>query len=298
MTEPFFFGVPLLARRMSRDWPLTEHLFGLMLRSLLAQTDPDFRMFLAAHDVPESWSRVARDARFTLVKADWAPGSVTAANDDGGMKKWLIKQAVRGSGGGLLMFVDADDWVPRGLVQAARATIGREDVGAIVAEGVALDYASLCVAPLPIGGGFDQHFAELCGSCTIARLAPMDDLPLRYDPHGVLGSHHRWEEAAAAAGIPLRRLPVQGLYMMGTGLNHSETEGPFTSWRRALTARVRSIGTPVADDLLADYGQAPGELRPGRAPPPPIMPPGRSTSGRPDRGPSFPAFPSGSAGRG
>src|SRR3546814_9009510 len=115
MSEPFFFGIPLIARAVAGDWKLVEHLFGLTLRSVLAQTEADFRVILAAHDVPAPWRRVAHDPRFRLARADWAPEPPTAANDDGGRKKWLIKQMVRTAGGGLIMFLDGDDWVSRDL---------------------------------------------------------------------------------------------------------------------------------------------------------------------------------------
>jgi hypothetical protein len=53
MIEPFTFGIPLIARAASDDWPLVEHLLDLTLRSVLAQRDGDFRVLLAAHDLPE-----------------------------------------------------------------------------------------------------------------------------------------------------------------------------------------------------------------------------------------------------
>src|SRR4051794_36401365 len=102
LNEPFIFGVPMIAREVSHDWALAEHLFGLTLRSVLAQTDQEFRLILAAHDVPPPWAGVAQDPRFAFVEADWLPEPPTTANDDGGAKKWLIKKAVREFGGGLL----------------------------------------------------------------------------------------------------------------------------------------------------------------------------------------------------
>ena len=73
-----------------------------------------------------------------FLRADWDPEPPTAANDDGGRKKWLIKQQVRDEGGGLLMFLDAEDWVASDLVRRARATIGPETVGAIISAGYAI----------------------------------------------------------------------------------------------------------------------------------------------------------------
>lgn len=257
MSELFYVGIPLIARAVAGDWPLVEHLFGLTLTSLLAQDDPDLRILLAAHDVPAPWARHAADPRFTFLQADWHPAPPTAANDDGGRKKWQIKAFVRAAGGGLLMFLDADDWVGRGLVGSARRAIGPDHVGAIVGGGMAIDYRSRRALPFPIPGVFDGDFHELCGSSTIARVIPDAVDPIGVDPHAVLGSHHEWSATAAARGARLARLDdVAGAYIVGTGENHSERDGPFAAWRLGITQAVRSAGIPVDDALLAQFGLA------------------------------------------
>jgi len=264
VSEPFVFGIPLIARAAAKDWTAVEHLFALTLRSVLAQSDPNFIVILAAHDVPAAWAGVAGDPRFRLVRADWPPEPPTSANDDGGRKKWLIKQAVREMGGGLLMFLDADDWVARDLVAVARAAIQPDDVGAIVMDGFALDYAGLRLARFPIAGAFDGPFHGLCGSCTVGRIVAGAGELHRLDPHLALGSHHEWEASAAANGFSLARLETLGLYMVGTGQNHSETDGPFAAWRREVTESVRARGTPLSADLARIFGQDVRELRPSR----------------------------------
>jgi len=262
MSEPFIFGIPLIARAASDDWPLVEHLLDLTLRSVIAQTDGDFRVILAAHDLPEPWWHVEADPRFTRIAADWPIGAPTAANDDGGRKKWLIKQAVRESGGGLLMFLDADDWVSRALVSAARATIAPGAVGGFVPEGLALDYETLRAAPFPLADAPGFAFHQLCGSSTIGRIVPDSAEPLRHDPHLALGSHHEWVENAGRHGVALAPLPIGGVYMVGTGQNHSERQGPFAAWRRAVTEAVRRDGTPLDQSLAETFGQEVIGLRP------------------------------------
>jgi len=261
VSEPFVFGIPLIARAVAKDWAVVEQLLSLTLRSVLAQTDWDFIVILAAHDVPAAWAGVAGDPRFRVIRADWPPEPPTSANDDGGRKKWLIKQAVRDMGSGLLMFLDADDWVARDLVAVARAAIQPDDVGAIVSDGFALDYASQRVARFPIAGAFDGPFNGLCGSCTVGRIVAGARELHRLDPHLALGSHHEWEERAAENGVSLARLETMGLYMVGTGQNHSETDGPFAAWRREVTESVRARGTPLSADLARIFGQDVTELR-------------------------------------
>lgn len=255
MREPFFFGIPLIARAAAGDWPLVEHLFGLTLRSILAQDDGDVRVLLAAHDPPDPWTSLAGDPRFTFLQADWPPEQPTVANDDGGRKKWLIKQRVRDEGGGLLMFLDADDWVANDVVRRARETIGPQHVGGVIGSGVALDYQSGRSMPFPIPGTTDAAFHRLCGSSTIARVVTDTSDPLLLDPHAALGSHHEWPDSAARIGVPLAWLDTSGTYLIGTGQNHSERAGPFAQWRREITQVVRTYGRPMDEGLARRFGQ-------------------------------------------
>lgn len=258
MSEAFTFGIPLIARAAADDWPLVDRLLGLTLRSVLAQTDAGFHVVLAAHDVPAAWDEVAGDPRFTLVLADWLPQAVTAANDDGGTKKWLIKQHVRRQGGGLLMFLDADDWVSRDLVRRAKSQIAPGDVGGVLADGFALDWESRRLARFPIADAFAGPFHAICGSSTIGRVLPGSEDPMLLDPHLALGSHHRWPDAAKERGVSLAQVDATAVYLVGTGQNHSERQGPFAAWRREVTSAVRRTGTPLDPTLAAEFGQLSG----------------------------------------
>lgn len=255
--EPFFFGIPLIARAACADWALAGRLLGLTLRSVLAQTDGDFRVMLAGHDVPPCWAALA-DERFTFLPADWPVAAPTLANDDGGAKKARIDAGVRAAGGGLLMYLDADDWVDRDLVRAARAGIGADQVGGLVTHGHAFDWASGRAAAFPVGHGFDNPLVELCGSTTIARIAPGSDDPVRRDPHAALGWHAGWERVAGELGVSLARLPVEGVYVVGTDRSHSERQGPHAAWRRDFAAAVRAVGQPFAPEQWRRFGLDPG----------------------------------------
>ncbi|MFC3124365.1 hypothetical protein ACFOD4_04765 [Pseudoroseomonas globiformis] len=240
---------------------MIERLFSFTLRSLLAQTDRNFSVILAAHDVPAAWHDVSCKPGFHLIRADWTPEPPTSANDDGGRKKWLIKQAVRAGVGGLLMFMDADDWVASDLVEKVRAEMRPCHLGAVVRSGFALDYASLRTAPFPIAGAFNGPFHALCGSCTIGRIVATASETHLLDPHEALGSHHEWEARAAQGGFPLAYPATAGLYMVGTGENHSETHGPFARWRRQVTQSVRTSGTLLDPEMARTFGQSLNTLR-------------------------------------
>ncbi|HET7410923.1 MAG TPA: hypothetical protein VFJ13_12065 [Paracoccaceae bacterium] len=253
--EPFFFGVPLIARSRAADWGRVGDLLELTLRSTLAQTDGAFTLLLAGHDVPEGWDRLVRgDRRFRFLRAGWDPAAPTRANDDGGAKKSMIVRAVRRAGGGLLMYLDADDLVDRRTVEVARAGIRREHVGGIAERGIMLDFRTLRAGALPMPGVYDGAFVELCGSSTVARIDPASPDPARRDPHAALGSHHLWPRAAAEAGLALARLPLMGAYVVNTDQNHSETHGPFAAWRRRLNAALAREGAPLDRVTAARFG--------------------------------------------
>ncbi len=249
MHEPFFFGIPLIARRAARDWDRIGTLLDLTLGSLEAQSAGGFSVLLAGHDLPEP----AR-GRVQFIKADWPADAPDAANNDAGRKKKAIEEAVMARGGGLLMFVDADDWVDTGLVAAARAALADGRCGAVVGGGVAVDIRSLRVAPLPHPAIFDRGFHALCGSSTLARLSPAAPDPLRRNPFAVLHEHYRFPEMARRHGLPVAELPVAGAYLVNTAENHSETAGPFAAWRRALNAGVNAHGAPLSQRLAARFG--------------------------------------------
>jgi hypothetical protein len=255
---PFTFGIALVPRATARDWALVEALLDLTLASVRAQTDPDFRVVIAAHDRP--WLR-ADDPRVEVVEVGWPVEEPGPHNGDSGRKKHAINGLVLARGGGLLMLLDADDWVDVGLVEAARAAIGPDEVGGLVETGFAVDFRSLRAAALPDPRIFAGGFHRLCGSSTVSWLRPEASDPVRRDPFDALRSHHRWTEAAEEHGVRLARLPVEGGYLINTSENHSDLHGPYLDWRRGFTAAVSRHGRPVDAALAGRFGLSLGQLR-------------------------------------
>ena len=252
MSAPFTFAIALTPRANARDWARVEALLDLTLASLRAQTDPDWRALLAVHDRP----RIAvPDPRVELVAVDWPVTPPGPHNDDSGRKKHRLSDIVRDRGGGFLMILDADDWVDRGIVAAARATVGEAHVGALVEDGLALDFATLRAAPLPHPALEGLPFHRFCGSCGVALIRPGAGPEIRRDPFAVLRSHHRWVEVAAEHGAALARLPVSGAYLVNTGENHSDLHGPHADWRRGFVARVNAVGARLDARGAARFGQ-------------------------------------------
>jgi hypothetical protein len=108
---------------------------------------------------------------------------------------------------------------------------------------------------------FEGPISSLCGSTTIGRVVPGSTDAHRRDPHLVLGSHHEWEDHAALANLSISRLDTKVMYVIGTGTNHSEAQGPFADWRGELTRMVRLAGEPLGSELACNFGQSQREIR-------------------------------------
>ena len=217
--QPFTFGIALIPRASAGSWPLVEALLELTLTSIRAQTDSHFRAVIAGHDRPRT---LLRDPRFVFLQADWPVDEPGPHNADSGRKKHAINDFVLARGGGYLMFLDGDDWVPVQLVEAVRATLRSGFIGAPIETGFVIDFQSLRAAAVPHPRVFDAGFHRICGSSAVALLRPDDADPLRRDPWNVLRSHHEWLEVAREHGADLVRLPVFGGYVINTSENHSE----------------------------------------------------------------------------
>lgn len=255
--EPFTFGIALIPRRMARDWRHVEALLDLTLESVRAQTAQDFRVVIACHDRP----RLAPDPRITVIEADWPVEDPGFHNRDSARKHEAISEHVSAHGGGLLMFLDADDWVDVCTVETARRLIGPECVGALMDFGLALDFRTLRCAALPHPRIFAREFHRICGSGGVIRLRPDAADPFRRNPKPRLGPHNCWVEHAQAHGGQLTRLPLLGSYLINNAENHSEIHGPYASWREEMIEAVNREGGPLSRGLAARFGLARGRIR-------------------------------------
>lgn len=230
---------------------MIERLLDLTLKSILGQTDARFSVLVMGHERPA----MPEDPRIEFIGADWRPEPPGPHNDDGGRKKHAINDLVLARGGGLLAFVDADDWIERTFVQEARARLARSDApGALVERGFAVDFQTLRAAPLPHPRVFGEPFHRLCGTSTVAHLRPGASDPLRRDPFSILRSHHQWAQLAGEMDVALETLPCLCAYLVNTSENHSETLGPHAQWRRALAASVNKWGRPLDVSLAQRFG--------------------------------------------
>ena len=246
--EPFTFGIPLIARASAPDWALVEALLRLTLASVRAQTARGAVIVIAGHDRPEV------DGPFEFLQADWDPHEGRAANLDSGRKKSLIGAHVLERGGGLLMLLDADDWVDTRTMACARREIQAGHVGGVIETGYATDIRGLRAVALPNKVLFDRGFDKLCGSSTIARLDPAAPSGICRDPYAILHEHYQWAEVCEAHGVTYAALTVAGNYVVNTAASHSETHGDFARWRGDFNRGVEREGFEADDGFLARFG--------------------------------------------
>ena len=248
MAEPFTFGIAVMARATARDWGRVQRLLDLTLRSARASADADTRVLVAGHEQ-------ARGVE--CLTADWAApgrGGFQDQMDDAGRKQRLIQQAVLDRGGGLLMLLDADDWVETGFVAAARAAVRPEDLGGVVERGALVDLRSQRIAALPDRRIFDGPFHRVCGSSGAFRLRPEASDPFRRNPLSQLRVHSRWADEAEARGAPLAVIGAEAAYLVNTGENNSETVGPHADWKAGVVREVNRLGRMVTEADAARWG--------------------------------------------
>lgn len=247
----FTFGIPLLPRACADSWPRVVRLLELTLRSVLAQDDPDFRVLIACHQAP---TLPLQDPRIEWLHADWPVETVRPDNLDRGRKTALINGHVRDAGGGLLMFVDADDWVENQVVRSARGAIHDGVAAGVIDRGHAIDYGSMRAAPIPDPRAFDGAFHRICGSSVVLHVQPASPHAVLRDPNAFLHEHYRVPECAAEQGVAVVSLPASAAYLVNTAENHSERHGPFAAWRRDFVGQVNRHGSPLSRELARRYG--------------------------------------------
>jgi glycosyltransferase involved in cell wall biosynthesis len=227
MSEPVpplvTFVIPVGRPRSLANQARQDAVLTLTLRSIFAQSDPDFRVLVAIPYQPKLSAEF--DGRLEIViMAGWTSNGWLDGNHEGGARKGLLTHMFAQRGGGYLMHCDTDDFVHRDLVAHVRAT--RDPNGYAFWDGYIYNATENCLTPYPWGDNVDHRFHHLCGSSLIVRYDPADIL--ESGPDGSLfdrlqgGGHHLAVAAMEAAGRPLARLPFRGtVYVRNTGDNLS-----------------------------------------------------------------------------
>lgn len=239
------FILALQSPESSKDWLRVSRMCERTLRSVCAQTSPDFRAFLVCNTRPET---DFTHPNLTIIERDFPlPATTSAARMQdkwGKLKVGLI--AARHLAPAHVMLMDADDCVHRGLAEYVEKNPDIAgwsiDIGYIHDEGSRWLFRT-------------TNFFQRCGSSAIVRLS-QDDFPQsESEPTSkffILSHGHTViKEGMARRGTPLQPLPFVGaVYQTNTGENDSGTR--MSHWRskreglksalaiRPLTTRIRT----------------------------------------------------------
>ncbi len=230
-----YFGIPLRSKAASQNWDNVTKVFNRTLNSVYSQTDPDFKIYVACHDIPVL-DRVYDDRVRFLVSDQDTPKTKEEMLLDKGWKISMIAECIREEGGGYIMLVDSDDLVSNRIAEYVnshpRCNGYLSKYGYVYNEGS--DYMQTV-----------RNLHKLCGSCSIVYYS-VDDLPDQmpetfYDDTLV----DKWVIRKAHCVIPdylkehgreLSTIPFPTtVYVRNTGDNHSMLGGNDFSWKRNLS---------------------------------------------------------------
>ncbi len=247
-----YFGIPLRSKEASENWEKVTKVFNRTLQSVYRQSCPEFRIFVACHEIPELTNTY--DERVEFLRSDSpVPRDRREMMLDKGWKISMIAQRIRAAGGGYTMLVDSDDLISNRIAGFAKEHPELNGftarTGYLYNEGE--DFCRKIHKPYSI-----------CGSCTAVRYAP-EDLPDTmpkdlyddsFSEKWLIRSPHR-EVPGKMAGIgrPLTDAPFpMTVYVRNTGDNHSMLGGgSLSAKRKAELLLARKI--PVAE-LRDEFG--------------------------------------------
>ncbi|MBU8879962.1 hypothetical protein BGM26_13335 [Bacillus sp. FJAT-29790] len=115
------FAISLKSKEVSSDWKKVQNNLALTLRSLLKNTDRNFRIIIAGHEKPNI--EELNDERVTWLSVKFPPPSNSKkATNDKLHKRKVIGAFLRKSGfSGYFMPLDADDWIHFRFVEYIRS---------------------------------------------------------------------------------------------------------------------------------------------------------------------------------
>lgn len=246
------FVTSLRARSLAQDWDYHVWLLQRTLDSILAQTDPDIRVFIVCHDVPDVPQ--AADSRVRVMPVSFAPPrrEFWDMTVDKGLKISAgAAEAIR-EGADFLMYTDADDLVSRNL--AAHVKAHPASNGWYFDAGYAYRHGRRTALIR------DDHVMK-CGTCAIVRASLLTfETQEEYRGHSVetfaAAGHQFYRSFMQKRGTPLERLPFPG----STYIEHRDSTitigaGDETAARRRplhrrVLSRVRHLASHLPSTRL------------------------------------------------
>ena len=254
MTD-FFFCIPVQSKRIGGDFDRVEAVLNRTLRSIYNQTDQDFTILIACHEIPDTDFADRENLHFLTVDYPvFRDPELTRADRNLKMRRCAVEMHQRG--GGYMFGVDYDDLVSNRIVQFVREN--EHPYGYIMPVGFEGDAVSRVIWDLPGSKRIGPRFCQCCGTCAILRFSA-DDLPSSFDdtaPHtfdSFCSHHHIWEERSRDLGRPLAHLPFPGtIYVADPGMQMSALTG-----ERGPRMRLNQLlghRRPMTEAQVAEFG--------------------------------------------
>lgn len=229
-----FFGIPLRSKASSQNWENVTKVFNRTLNSVYSQTDPNFKIYVACHDIPILDRKYDERVEFLISDRD-TPETKEEMMLDKGWKISMIAKRIRESGGGYTMLVDSDDLVSNRIAEYVNSH--PQCNGYISSYGYVYYEDSNYMQKV-------RRLHKLCGSCSIVYYA-VEDLPDRMpesffddtptDQWVIRKPHCVIPEYLKENGRELTKIPFPTtVYVRNTGDNHSMLNGSDFSWKRKL----------------------------------------------------------------
>jgi len=248
-----YFGVPLQSKAVSNDWMTVTSFFNRTLSSIYGQTDPNFRILVACHDIPNLTKEYDDRVEFLIANSP-IPRTKREMMKDKGYKISMIAKRVREIGAGYIMLVDADDLISNRIAGYVNNHPGRNGFkskyGYVFYEGTS--YLKRIASPY-----------RTCGSCSIVYYG-LDDLPeslpenpwddVYRDQWIIRKSCRELPRFLMEQGRPLKTMPFPTtVYVRNTGENHSMINGGDLSWKRKVEMFLRRK-TYINHDIKTEFG--------------------------------------------
>lgn len=233
-----FFGIPLRSKAVSKNWEQVTKIFNRTLHSVLGQTDPNIKVIVACHEIPEI---SIKDERLEFLIADTPyPTNSREMMLDKGWKISMIAMRIRELGGGYTMLVDADDLVSNRIAEYVNSHPNEN--GFLSKNGYIYNDGFSYVKKV-----YALH--RICGSCAIVNYC-VEDLPdhmpenlwdnSSVDRWIIRKSHRVVPQLLKEMGRPLRTIPFPTtMYLRNTGDNHSMLNGSDLDWKRKIELLLR-----------------------------------------------------------